>query len=48
VAREREETEKDMNLKIVAHLFRRGHYGEGETLLASPANGIAGSTKELM
>jgi hypothetical protein len=37
-----------MNLKIVAHLFRRGHHDRGETSSASPANGVTGSARELM
>jgi hypothetical protein len=32
----------------VAHLFLRGHYGEGEASLASPAKGAACPIAELM
>jgi hypothetical protein len=39
--REKEEKEKDMESNDVAYLFRRGHYGEGEASLASPARGAA-------
>jgi hypothetical protein len=37
--REKEEKEKEKDTKSndVAYLFRRGHYGEGEASLASPA-----------
>jgi hypothetical protein len=33
----REKEEKDRKSNDVAYLFRRGHYGEGEAPLASPA-----------
>jgi hypothetical protein len=46
--REREEEGKEMNLNKVAHLFRRGRHGGGETTPASPARGVACSAKELM
>jgi hypothetical protein len=36
------------NLNNVAYLFRRGHYGEGEASLASPARGTACPAVELM
>ena len=36
------------NLNNVAYLFRRGHYGEGEALSASPARGAACPAVELM
>jgi hypothetical protein len=35
--REKEEKEKDTKSNDIAYLFRRGHYGEGEASLASPA-----------
>jgi hypothetical protein len=37
-----------MNLNNVTHLFWRGHHDGGETSPASPAKGVACSTKELM
>jgi hypothetical protein len=37
-----------MNLNKVAHLFRRGRHGGGETTPASPARGVACSAGELM
>jgi hypothetical protein len=36
------------NLNNVAYLFRRGHYGEGEASLASPARGAACPAAKLM
>jgi hypothetical protein len=46
--REKEEKEKDTKSNDVAYLFRRGHYGEGEASLASPARDAACSAAELM
>ena len=46
--REKEEKEKDTKLNDVAYLFGRGHYGEGEASLASPARGAACLAAELM
>jgi hypothetical protein len=46
--REKEEEEKDTKLNDVAHLFRRGHYGEGEGSPASPAKGVTCPAAELM
>jgi hypothetical protein len=46
--REKEEKEKDTKSNDVAYLFRRGHYGEGEASLASPARGAACPAAELM
>jgi hypothetical protein len=37
-----------MKLNKVAHLFRRGRHGGGETTPASPARGVACSAGELM
>jgi hypothetical protein len=37
-----------MNLNDVAHLFRRGHHGGGETSPASPAKGVACPAAKLM
>jgi hypothetical protein len=44
----REKEEKDTKSNDVAYLFRRGHYGEGEASLASPARGAACPAVELM
>jgi hypothetical protein len=46
--REKEEKEKDAKSNGVAYLFRRGHYGEGEASLASPARDAACPAAELM
>jgi hypothetical protein len=46
--REKEEKEKDTKSNDVAYLFWRGHYGEGEAPLASPARGAAFPAAELM
>jgi hypothetical protein len=46
--REKEEKEKDTKSIDVVYLFGRGHYGEGEASLASPAKGAASPTAELM
>ena len=46
--REKEEKEKDTKSNDTAYLFRRGHYGEGEASLASPARGTAFPAAELM
>jgi hypothetical protein len=46
--REKEEKEKDTKSNDVAYLFWRGHYGEGEASLASPAGGAACPAAELM
>jgi hypothetical protein len=47
--REKEEKkEKDLKSNDVAYLFRRGHHGEGEAPLASPARGAAFPAAELM
>jgi hypothetical protein len=46
--REKEEKEKDTKSIDVAYLFGRGHYGEGEASLASPARGAACPAAELM
>jgi hypothetical protein len=40
--------EKDTKSNDAAYLFGRGHYGEGEASLASPARGAACPTAELM
>jgi hypothetical protein len=37
-----------MKSNDVAHLFLRGHYGEGEASPASPAKGVACPAAELM
>jgi hypothetical protein len=46
--REKEEKEKNTKSNNAAYLFRRGHYGEGEASLASPARGAACRAAELM
>ena len=47
--RERGKTEKDTKSNDAAYLFfLRGHYGEGEASLASPARGAACPAAELM
>ena len=46
--RKREKEEKDTKSIDVAYLFGRGHYGEGEVSLASPARGAACPAAELM
>jgi hypothetical protein len=37
-----------MDLNNVAHLFRRGHHGGGETTPALPARDVACPAEELM
>jgi hypothetical protein len=44
----REKEEKDTKSNDVAYIFGRGHYGEGEASLASPAKGAACPAAELM
>jgi hypothetical protein len=44
----REKEEKDSKSNDAAYLFWRGHYGEGETSLASLARGAAFPAAELM
>jgi hypothetical protein len=46
--REKEEKEKDTKSNDMAYLFGRGHYGEGEASLASPARGATYPAAELM
>jgi hypothetical protein len=46
--REKEEKDKDTKSIVVVYLFGRGHYGEGEASLASPARGAACPAAELM
>jgi hypothetical protein len=46
--REKEEKGKDTKSIVVAYLFERGRYGEGEASLASPARGAACPAAELM